>query len=92
MMYGVEVVIPAEISLSSMRVASFSLGSNDVQMIKRLDLLEESQDMASIQLANYQQKLANGLGSAKSSGKYERPECRKVRSKLERTLPSDCSD
>ena len=29
-------------------------------MIKQLDLLEESRDMASIQLADYQQKLARG--------------------------------
>lgn len=60
MTYGAEAVILVEISLSSMRVANFSLSSNDVQMAKKLDLLEERRDMASIRLANYQQKLARG--------------------------------
>ena len=43
-----------------MRVASFSLDINDAQMLKQLDLLEESQDIVSIRLADYQQKLAQG--------------------------------
>lgn len=60
MIYRVETVIPMETRLSSIRVANFSPGSNDAQMIKWLDLLEESRDMASIRLANYQQKLAWG--------------------------------
>lgn len=37
-----EAVIPGEISLSGIRVASFSSSSNNVQMIKQLDLLEEN--------------------------------------------------
>lgn len=42
MTYGAEVAILMEINLSSMMVASFSLGSNDAQMIEWLDLLEKS--------------------------------------------------
>ncbi|XP_075633349.1 uncharacterized protein LOC142605797 [Castanea sativa] len=60
MTYGAEAVTLVEISLSSMRVANFSLSSNDVQMAMKLDLSEERRDMASIRLANYQQKLARG--------------------------------
>ena len=54
MTYRVKAVIPVEISMSSMKVASFSPGSNDAQMIENLDFLEERQDMASIRLADYQ--------------------------------------
>jgi len=52
MTYRVEAVIPVEINMSSMKVSSFSPGSNDAQMIENLDFLEERQDMASIWLAD----------------------------------------
>ena len=48
MTYRAEAVIPVEISMTSMRVASFSPSSNDAQMIENLDFLEERWDMASI--------------------------------------------
>ena len=48
MTYGAEAVIPVELSSSSMRIASFSPGSNDARMIAQLDLLKERRDMASI--------------------------------------------
>ena len=54
MTYRAEAVILVEISMTSMRVASFSPSSNDVQMIENLDFLEERWDMASIRLADYQ--------------------------------------
>ena len=41
MMCRVEVVILVEISISSMRVVGFSSDSNDTQMSKDLDFLEE---------------------------------------------------
>ena len=53
MTYGAEVVIQVKISMSSMRVPSFSPGSNDAQMIENLDFLEARRDMASIWLADY---------------------------------------
>lgn len=46
--------------MSSIRVASFSPGTNDAQMTENLDFLEERQDMASIWLTDYQQKLSWG--------------------------------
>lgn len=58
MTYGAKAVILVEISMPSMKIASFSPGNNNAQMSKNLDFLEERRDMASIQLANYQQKLA----------------------------------
>ena len=60
MMYGVEAVIPIEISLSSMRVVDFSQSDNDVRMVGNLDTWEERRDMVFVQLADYQQKLARG--------------------------------
>ena len=54
MTYRAEAVIPVKISMTSMRVASFSPSSNDAQMIENLDFLEERWDMASIRLADYQ--------------------------------------
>ena len=53
MTYGAEVVIPVEISVTSMRVVGFSSGSNDAQVSKNLDFLEERRDMVSVQLADY---------------------------------------
>jgi len=58
MTYGVEVVIPTEIGLCSIRVSDFTLEKNDTKLVEDLDLLEERQEMALIRLANYQQKLA----------------------------------
>ena len=56
--YRVEAVIPAEVSLCSARVEEFTPARNDGLMVERLDLLEEYQEAATIQLAVYQQKLA----------------------------------
>lgn len=60
MTYGTEAVIPVEVSLSSSRVAGFTHGHNDECMVGNLDALEERRDMVSMQLADYQQKLAKG--------------------------------
>ena len=43
--------------MSSMRVLSFSPNSNNELMTEQLDLLEERREMATIWLANYQQKM-----------------------------------
>ena len=56
--YKIEVIIPAEIGLSSIRVSNFTSESNDANMAKQVDLLEERQEMALIRLADYQQKFA----------------------------------
>ena len=56
--YGAKAVIPVEISLSSMRISDFSPAIYDELMIMQLNLLEKYQEMATIRLASYQQKLA----------------------------------
>ena len=60
MTYEAKAVIPIEINLSSIRVANFSRSNNDAQIVRNLDFLEERRDMVSIQLTDYQQKLARG--------------------------------
>ena len=56
--YGVEAVIPTEVSLCSARVAGFEPAQNTDLMMERLDWLEECKDAVTIRLAEYQQKLA----------------------------------
>ena len=56
--YGAKIVIPVDINLCSARVSEFTPAQNDGLMVKRLDLLEEYREMATIRLAEYQQKLA----------------------------------
>lgn len=60
MTYEVEAVISIEISLLNMRVVDFSPSNNDIQIAGKLNSLEERRDMASVRLADYQQKLARG--------------------------------
>lgn len=60
MTYGMEVVIPIEVCLSSMRVANFAQSNNDEYMRGNLDVLEKQREMVSVWLADYQQKLAQG--------------------------------
>lgn len=57
MFYGTETVIPLEVDPPIMRTNSFSPGGNDQMLAEQLDLIEENKDIASIRLANYQQKL-----------------------------------
>ena len=56
--YGAEVVIPAEVNLCNARVSGFSPAENSELMMKQLNLLEEHRELATIWLAEYQQKLA----------------------------------
>ena len=56
--YREKAIIPVEISLCSTRVSGFILAKNEGLMVKQLDLLEECRDVATILLAEYQQKLA----------------------------------
>ncbi len=52
--YGVEVVIPLEIDMSTIRTMDFDVHINEDSLRKDLDLLEESRNMAIIRLASYQ--------------------------------------
>ena len=56
--YGVEAVIPAEVSLCSAKVLDFSSAKNGELMLKQLESLEEHWEAVTIRLADYQQKLA----------------------------------
>ncbi|XP_075645282.1 uncharacterized protein LOC142616288 [Castanea sativa] len=62
--YGAEAVIPAEVNVCSARVAGFASDENKELMAKELNLLEEHRDMATIRLAEYQQKLARRYNRA----------------------------
>jgi len=48
LMYGVEVVIPAEVNFCSARVARFDPVQNNELMVERLDWLEECREVATI--------------------------------------------
>ncbi|XP_075665737.1 uncharacterized protein LOC142635476 [Castanea sativa] len=56
--YGVKAVILAEINLCSARVSGFNLTENSESMLKQLNLLDEHRESTTVQLAEYQQKLA----------------------------------
>ena len=56
-MYGAKAVIPTEVNLCSARVPKFAPTHNDSLLVKRLDLLEEYREAATIWLVEYQQKL-----------------------------------
>ena len=47
----------AEVNLCSTRVSGFNLTKNSKLMLKQLNLLEEHRELATIRLAEYQQKL-----------------------------------
>ena len=57
MTYGVEVVIPLETGLPTLRMSSFTLSSNDGLLGKCLDLIEEGRENVMVQLVYYQHKL-----------------------------------
>ncbi|XP_075650150.1 uncharacterized protein LOC142620711 [Castanea sativa] len=56
--------IPTEVNLCSTRVAGFASDENEKLMAKELNLLEEHRDVATIRLAEYQQKLARRYNRA----------------------------
>ena len=60
MTYGAEAVIPVETRLPTSRTNVFQVGENGRLLCKHLDLIEESRDVASVRLANYQQRICRG--------------------------------
>ena len=56
--YGAEAIILAKVNLYSALVSGFSLAKNSELMMKQLNVLEECQELVTIGLAEYQQKLA----------------------------------
>ena len=53
MAYGIEVVIPLEVGIPGIRTQRVENGTNDVLLARDLDLLEETREKATIQLAAY---------------------------------------
>ena len=48
MTFGIEVVIPLEVGLLSMRTVDFSSSTNDASMTEQLDFVEENREITSI--------------------------------------------
>ena len=60
MTYGAKVVIPVEIGLPISRTNVFQVVENDQLLYKHLNLIKEKSDVASVRLANYQQRICRG--------------------------------
>ncbi|KAL5537944.1 hypothetical protein UlMin_045731 [Ulmus minor] len=61
--YGVEAVIPIEISLPTFRVDNFDKESNDVLLALTTDLLEEKREISQVRAAALQQTIARYYNS-----------------------------
>ncbi|XP_071695185.1 uncharacterized protein [Rutidosis leptorrhynchoides] len=59
LVYESEAVIPAEINVPTMRVASFDESSNSEELRKNLNLVEERREMAAIKEAINKQRIAS---------------------------------
>ena len=55
--YGIEVMIPVEVGVTSTRRAMFNEEGNDDKLRLNLDCLDEVRDKASSRMAKYQQKM-----------------------------------
>ena len=55
--YGIEVMIPVEVGVTSTRRAMFNKEGNDDKLRLNLDCLDEVRDKASSRMAKYQQKM-----------------------------------
>nr|GEX28224.1 hypothetical protein [Tanacetum cinerariifolium] len=55
--YGIEVVIPAEIGMPTYRTAKLNEKTNDQELHRNLDLLEERREIAVIREARYKQQV-----------------------------------
>ena len=60
MTYGAEAVIPLESGFPTMRSSAYTSDGNDELLKRNLDLIEERQENARVQLAYYQHKLKQG--------------------------------
>ena len=60
MTYGAEAIIPLESGFPTIRSRAFTSDGNDELLKRNLDLIEERQENARVQLAYYQHKLKQG--------------------------------
>ncbi|XXG49634.1 hypothetical protein AAC387_Pa02g3763 [Persea americana] len=82
--YGMEVVIPFEVGLPTLRYELFDQSQNDVNLALELDLAEERRDIVAIRLAAYQQQLAKGYNQKVKERKFSVGEL-----VLKKPLPGD---
>uniref|UniRef100_A0A2N9F5S6 Uncharacterized protein n=1 Tax=Fagus sylvatica TaxID=28930 RepID=A0A2N9F5S6_FAGSY len=55
--FGVEAIIPLEIGMPTTRTTEFAVETNEENLRKDLDLLEERRNLAMVHLASYQQRI-----------------------------------
>jgi hypothetical protein len=55
--YGVEAVIPLEVGIPTTRTTDFAVQTNEDNLRKDLDLLEERRDIATVRLVSYHQRI-----------------------------------
>lgn len=60
MTYSIEAVIPLEVIFSTIRTSQFNIDENARLLSTGLDLVEERKEVATVQMAHYQQKLKQG--------------------------------
>uniref|UniRef100_A0A2N9FYE8 Uncharacterized protein n=1 Tax=Fagus sylvatica TaxID=28930 RepID=A0A2N9FYE8_FAGSY len=60
--YGVEVVIPLEVGLPTLRSEEYDRENNELMLAKDMDLAQERRDLAMIRLASYQGDLKKRYG------------------------------
>lgn len=60
MTYSIEAVIPLEVIFSMIRTSQFNIDENARLLSTGLDLVEERKEVATVQMAHYQQKLKQG--------------------------------
>ena len=70
MTYGAKLVIPVETGLPTSQTNMFQVGENDQLLYKHLDLIEESQDVESVRLANYKQRICRGYNKGIKNRKF----------------------
>lgn len=70
MTHRTETMILVKIGLASMKITRFSLSENNLMLTEQLDFMEENGEIASIQIADYQQKLSKGYNKNMKPRKF----------------------
>uniref|UniRef100_A0A2N9G1K5 Reverse transcriptase domain-containing protein n=1 Tax=Fagus sylvatica TaxID=28930 RepID=A0A2N9G1K5_FAGSY len=103
--YGVEAVIPLEVGMPTIQTTDFIVETNEDNLRKDLDLLEERRDLVVVRLASYQQRIrrehdknvkpkvfqVGDLVLRKVMANTRKLKRRKTRTELGRTLQSNIS-
>lgn len=70
MTHRTETLILVKIGLASMKITRFSLSENNLMLTEQLDFMEENGEIASIQIADYQQTLSKGYNKNMKPRKF----------------------